>query len=192
MSLTALRAGLLSLVVFGTASSAISHFTYGRFSQERGVTAQTLTAGTVALEDNDSGSTLVSMEGAKPGAQAFGCIKVIYSGTLDARVRLYARRSGALPPYLDLTVERGRSTGAFPSCNGFNRDDADYGSGPGVLYSGPLSTFPTTFESGIPDPLSPWTAGEERAYRLAVTLGTSEAAQGLTGSATFTWGAENS
>jgi len=84
------------------------------------------------------------------------CLRVTYAGTLPATVRLYGTSSGALAPYLTLTVTRGTDAApSFDSCSGFTADVTNYiGAGAGVVYSGSLSGYPTAAS-----PLTEPTAG---------------------------------
>lgn len=185
---------LLALVAVAvTAGSA----TYAAFSGTTSNTGNAFAAGSVVLADNDSGTAMLSLSGAKPGNSDTGCIRVSYTGSLSATVRLYASVSGALPQYLNVTVTRGTDPNpTFDSCASFTADGTNYiGAGAGVIYSGTLSAFPTTYAAGIVDPTSgspaTWTNPTAHSYRIAVSLANNAAAQGLSGSASFTWEARN-
>lgn len=192
------RARLLrSLVVLGVVATCVATGTIAAFSASATSAGNTVAAGTVTIGDNDVGAALVPLPSAVPGQSSTGCIAVTYGGTLNAGVRLYAALSGSLAPHLTLTVTRGtQAAPSFGSCAGFTADAPNYiGAGAGVVYSGALSAFPTTYASGIVDPVpgSPetWTPGESRIYRFVVTLANTTAAQGLTQTAAFTWEARN-
>jgi hypothetical protein len=171
--------------------------TYAAFSGTSANPSNSFTAGTVAIGDNDAGGTLLSLSNARPGDSSTGCIKVTYSGSLDANVRLYGSASGSLPTYLTLTVTRGTdSSPSFASCANFTADGTNYiGSGSGVIYSGNLSAFPGTYAAGLVDPTSGspelWTTSEAHSYKLVVSLQNNAAAQGLNSTASFTWEARN-
>lgn len=191
------RPVLRSLVVLGLVAACVATGTLAAFSARTMSADNALAAGTVTLADNDAGAAVVTLPAAAPGQSSTGCIAVTYAGSLDAGVRLYAALTGSLAPHLTLTVTRGtQAAPAFSSCAGFTADATNYlGLGPGVLYSGALSGFPTTYATGIADPLpgSPetWTPGESHVYRFVVTLANTNAAQGLTQTAGFTWEARN-
>ncbi|HEX2506173.1 MAG TPA: TasA family protein [Gaiellaceae bacterium] len=185
---------LLAASVGGVAGPA----TYSAFSSTTTNSANLFTAGTVNLADNDGGSTaLLGLSNAKPGDSDSGCINVSYDGTLDSTVRLYANVTGSLPQYLTLTVTRGDDASpSFDSCAGFTPDGTNYiGAGNGVVYSGTLAAFPASYASGLVDPIpaSPetWSNPESHSYRFTITLQNDDAAQGLNGSAAFTWEARN-
>jgi DNA-binding beta-propeller fold protein YncE len=151
------------------------------------------------LTDNDGGNAMLALSSAMPNYTDTSCIKVTYSGTVSATVRLYGTISGALAPYLTLKVTRGTdSAPAWDSCTNFTADATDYaGLGAGVLFDGNLSEFPTSFPTALADPASAtavetWTSTEAHSYKFQVTLQNNVAAQGLSGSAGFTWEAHNS
>jgi hypothetical protein len=188
---------LLSAVVVGIAGLAIGAATWSAFSTSTENAGNAFAAGTVTISDNDDGATVMSLSGAVPGTTTTGCIKVTYSGSIAAGVKLYGAVSGALAPYLTLKVTRGADTGTFPNCN-FTPDTRDYiGQGAGVVYSGALADFPASHSAGVTDPDNAtgsgetWTSPEVHAYKLEVTLQNNLAAQGKSATASFTWEARN-
>jgi hypothetical protein len=151
-------------------------------------------AGTVALTDNDGGSSpMFTFTNQRPGVVDNSCIRVNYAGSLAATVRLYASVSGTLAPYVNVTVTRGSDpTPAFDSCTSFTPDAINYnGLGNGVLFSGPLSSFPTTYAGALADPAASWTSGTSVSYRFSVQIADDNAAQGLSAASTFTWEARS-
>jgi hypothetical protein len=156
--------------------------------------------GTVKIGSNAGSSAVLSLTNAKPGAVSTGCILVTYTGTLPANVKLYGTGGGTgLNQYLTLVVTRGTFSGtpAAGSCTGFSADPTNYISqGAGVVYSGTLANWPATAATALVDPTSAspesWTTAEAHGYQFQVTLQTNTAAQGLTGTETFTFEADNS
>jgi hypothetical protein len=191
------RPVLRTLVVLGLVAMCVATGTVAAFSAGTSNPGNSFAAGTVAIADNDAGAAVVALPSAVPGQSSTGCIAVTYSGSLAAGVRLYANLTGSLAPHLTLTVTRGtQAAPAFASCTGFAADATNYlGLGAGVVYSGTLAAFPTSYATGIVDPIpgSPesWTSGERHVYRFVVTLANTTAAQGLSQNATFTWEARN-
>ena len=191
---------LASAVACGLAVVVAGAATWSSFAQTTANPSNSFSAGTVAISDNDAGTTL-SIPALSPGVSSSGCIKVTYTGSLASAVRMYASTTGALAQYLNLTITRGTQTSpTFPSCTGFSADSANYiGAGAGVMYSGTLSNLAssyTNFASGLVDaPGSPqsWSGGSAHSYMLTVSLpaGMPSAAQGLSSTATFTWEAQN-
>jgi hypothetical protein len=181
---------LASLTLLGLVGVAAGSATFGAFTSATAVSGNRFAAGTVLISDNDLGSAMLDLSGALPGSSDTSCIKVTYAGSLDAEVHVYGTVSGALAPYLNLTVTRGTDSSAFGTCGSFLADP-----GGGVLYDGPLSGFPTGWAGGIVDNLAGtpevWQSSEAHAYRFVVTLADNPAAQGQSANATFTWEAQN-
>jgi hypothetical protein len=188
---------LLTLAIIGAVGAAAGVGSYSAYTATTANAGNTFAAGSVAVEDNDSDAAMLALANAKPGDSDTSCIRVRYTGSLASTVRLYATPSGTLPQYLTLTVTRGTdATPVFDDCVGFTADLTNYiGAGAGVVYSGSLSAFPTTYAAGLVDPTSgtpeSWTTDEEHFYRFAVTLQDNDAAKSQTGSAAFTWEARN-
>lgn len=191
------RRSVLTMLVIGVAGLLARAGSYAVFTATTGNTGNSFASGTVAIQDNDSNTAMLALANAKPGDADTSCIRIEYTGSLDSTVRLYGSVSGSLASYLTLTVTRGTdSSPSFDSCANFTPDATNYiGAGNGVVYSGPLSSFPASYAAGIVDPTSgspeTWSQGEAHSYRFVVTLQDDNAAQGLTGNASFTWEARN-
>jgi hypothetical protein len=175
---------LLALVAAGAAATAA----YAAFVSTTSNGSDTFAAGTVYLTDNDSGTRMLSLTGAKPGDSVQSCIAVTYGGTLQAAVHLYALViGGTIAPYINLTVTRGEGANAFGSaCTGFTTT----GTGDGQIYNGTLSAFPTTYATGIVDPQN-WSTNDVHVYKFVASLANNPAAQAAAGSANFVWEARN-
>jgi hypothetical protein len=187
---------LLTALCVGALGSLAAMGVFGAFSATTSNAGNTITAGTVAIADNDAGAAMYSIANAKPGESVSKCIKVTYTGSLDADVRIYTTSTiGALGQYVDLTITPGtQTTPSFPSCTGFTADAG------GALYTGTLQNFGSTknsYANGVvdyPGTGTKWTTNEAVVYQVTATLQSSapESAQGATtGSHTFTWEARN-
>jgi hypothetical protein len=187
---------LLTALCVGALGSLAAMGVFGAFSATTTNAGNTITAGTVAIADNDAGAAMYSITNAKPGESVSKCIKVTYTGSLDADVHIYTSSTiGALGQYVDLTITPGsQTTPTFPSCTGFTPDSG------GALYTGTLANFATTknsYANGVadyPGAGTKWAANESVVYQVTATLQSSapEAAQGATtGAHTFTWEARN-
>jgi hypothetical protein len=105
--------------------SQVAIATYGAYSDTTNNgsgTPSTIDAGTVTLGDDDDSAAMFALTGMIPGTTATRCINVVFSGSLNASVRLYGTlTSGTLAPYIDLVVERstGAAGGPTHSCTGF-------------------------------------------------------------------------
>ena len=193
-----LRRVLGTLVVVGTVAAATAGVAWSAFFSKTSSSTNSFAAGTVAIQDNDSGAAMLALTSADHTSSDTSCIKVTYTGSLDSTVRLYASSTGGLPPYLTLTITRGTdSAPSFDGCGSFTADATNYiGAGAGVIYSGAIGSLPTTYAAGLVDPTSgspeTWSTNEAHSYRFGVTIANDPAAQNLSGTAGFTWEARNS
>jgi len=187
---------LLTALCVGALGSFAAMGVFGAFSSTTTNAGNTITAGTVAIADNDAGAAMYSIAAAKPGESVSKCIKVTYTGSLDADVHIYTTSTiGSLGQYVELTITPGtQTTPSFPSCTGFVADSG------GALYTGTLQNFGTTknsYANGVvdyPGSTTKWATNDSVIYQVTATLQSSapDAAQGLTtGSHTFTWEARN-
>ncbi|HET9593689.1 MAG TPA: TasA family protein [Solirubrobacterales bacterium] len=187
---------LLTALCVGALGSLAAMGVFGAFSATTTNAGNTITAGTVSIADNDAGAAMYSITNAKPGESVSKCIKVTYTGSLDADVHIYTTSTiGALGQYVDLTITPGtQTTPTFPSCTGFVADSG------GALYTGTLANFATTknsYANGVvdfPGTGTKWATNESVIYQVTASLQSSapEAAQGATtGAHTFTWEARN-
>lgn len=187
---------LLTVLCVGALGSLAAMSVFGAFSATTTNAGNQISAGTVAIGDNDAGAAMYTVTNAKPGDSVEKCIKVTYTGSLDADVHIYTTSSvGSLGQYVDLTITPGtQSSSTFPSCTGFTADPG------GAIYSGTLANFATTknsYASGVvdnPGSATKWAGNDSVVYKVTATLQSSapEAAQGqTTGAHTFTWEARN-
>jgi hypothetical protein len=138
----------------------------------------------IALSDSDAGTAMFGNLTLAPGVTVDRCIEVTYDGNVDGdSVLLYAASaSGALAPYLDLTIQMGADTpGSFGSCAGF--------SAPTTLYSGTLADFATdhgSYATGR-STWNPADGRESRSFRFGLTVRDVPAAAGKTATFGFSW-----
>jgi hypothetical protein len=190
---------LLSALVVGVLGSLAALGVFGAFSTTTNNAGNEISSGNVTLGDNDAGSALYFITGAAPGTSVTKCIKVTYTGSLNADVDLYTddNSMGPLAQYVNLTITQGTSTSStFPTCGTFTPS-----SGGGVLFNGTLKNFSTTYTTnanGIEtDPVSEaigWNQGDSLVYRFQVTLDAAApvtAESQTTGEHGFIWEANN-
>jgi predicted ribosomally synthesized peptide with SipW-like signal peptide len=181
---------LITAVVLGLVGVVGGLGTWSAFSDTTANGGNSFESGSVTIEDDDDGSAMFSLTGMKPGDPAVSrCIDVIYTGSLDAQVRMYGTTGGTgLAQYLNVTVTRGEKTSAFSGCGDFTADTTDHiGQGPGVVYTGTLDGFADSYAAGTVDPDSAWTTGEDHAYKFEVSLVDDNNAQAKNASQSFTW-----
>jgi hypothetical protein len=184
--------------VLGGCALLASNATWSNLNATVTNPSNSFSAGTVQIASN-SATAAVTLTNGKPGSVATGCIQVSYTGTLPANVKLYGTGGGTgLNQYLTLIVTRGSFSGtpASGSCTGFTADATNYISqGAGVIYDGTVGNWPATTAAALVDPTatSPatWATGNAHGYEFQVTLQTNAAAQGLTGSESFVFEADN-
>ncbi len=188
-----------TIAVLAGCALLVSAVTWSNLNATATNPSNSFTAGTVQIASNSGSSGVLSLTNAKPAAVSTGCIEVTYTGTLPATVKLYGTGGGTgLNQYLNLVVTRGTFSGTptAGSCTGFTADATNYiAQGAGVIYSGTLSGWPASAASALVDPTagSPatWTTNNSHGYQLQATLESNAAGQGLTGSETFTFEADN-
>jgi len=192
---------LASALVVGVLGTVAAGGVFGVFSATTQNAGNEISTGIVALSDNDNGSAMFNVSNAKPGDTWTRCIKVTYSGTLDADVHLYLKDgAGPLGRHLSMRMRQGTQlNSAFPSCTGFAPDSS--AGGTGVVYLGQVLSDPPTppgnFEIGLP--LVPfgqtaWAPGTSQVYEFEMTLAadTPDTMQGSsTGALTVVWEARN-
>lgn len=182
-----LVAVLIALAVASTAGIA-----YAAFTAVATNAGNSISAATVAIGDNDGGSAMLSLANATPGSSDTSCIRVNYTGSMNASVRLYGTVTGTAAAHLILTVTRGTdSSPSFDSCASFTADATDHiGAGPGVIWSGLLSTFPSSWAAGVVDP-GTWTTSEAHSYKFVISPVDRAAAEGLSTTFSPSWEARN-
>jgi predicted ribosomally synthesized peptide with SipW-like signal peptide len=172
---------LRTILVAGVLSALAALATFSAFSSQTENPGNNVTAGTVSLTDNDGGSAAYNMTNAKPGqASTPFCIRVAYSGSLDADVKMYTPSTiGSLGQYVNLKIEPGSQATPNTNCSGFSADAS------GPVFNGNLNTFPTSYAGGVsdyPGSTTKWATNDAVVYRVTATLSASapDAAQGLT------------
>jgi hypothetical protein len=167
--------------IFGTSAVVAAVAAIGGFGAFSAFTAttqndnNTIQSGSVAITDTDSvGGTagvLYSSTNQKPGqanAQAARCIRVSYSGSLPASVRLY-RGSVTNGTEFQLLVERGSGLTAANntmSCAGFTPAATNP-----TAYNGTLASFPASYAASTvhgKDAGAAWSSGDSVDYRFTV------------------------
>jgi predicted ribosomally synthesized peptide with SipW-like signal peptide len=186
---------LLTLLLIGATSALAGFGTFSAFSSTTTNSGNSFAAGTVFVDDNDAGAAMYTVSNQKPGVATTRCIKVTYSGTMAADVKLYTTSTvGAVADYIDLTVEKGSGNPAFPNCTGFSPES--------TVYTGELDDFTTSknsYANGIaafPGSQTQWNQNDTLVYRFTLTLQDDNNANGgatplSTGSHAFTWEARN-
>ena len=185
---------LTSILVVGVLGSVAALGIFGLFSATTQNSGNELTAGTVAISDNDGGAAMFNVRGARPNDSWTRCIKVTYTGSLPADVKLYTRDViGPLAEYLNLQIIQGQQANpVFPGCTGFTADAT------GTLFDGPIgSPTPGNWDSGlpvVPSGHTSWQTGDTLVFKMTMTLdpATPDTLQASsTGTLTSVWESRN-
>jgi hypothetical protein len=185
---------LAALIATGLVAVASGRATFAAFSVTTQNPNDSYAAGNVSIADNDAGTVMWDVANQLPTSAAIvRCIRVTYTGSLVAGVRLYTTTpASALDPYLNVTVEKGSMPvgTVFPNCTGFTSEAT-------IAASGPMDAFKTartawgTGLSAFPGAQTAWNPNDSLVYRFTVQVQNVFAAQGLNGLVGFTWEAQN-
>ncbi len=81
--------------------------------------AASISAGTIAISDDDLGQSLFDLSAMSPGRPEVRCLEIVYEGTIvPVELSLQTKAPGELASYLDVTIDEG-SGGSFETCAGF-------------------------------------------------------------------------
>lgn len=182
---------LLTFCVVGVVGSAAGFSTFAAFSGTTSNTGNTFATGSVTISDNDAGSAMYTVTGKKPGDTVTTCIKVTYTGSLPADVKLYTLSTlAAGASYINLTIDKGTGNPTFPGCTGFTSQ--------ATIYTGTLGGFAgakNSYANGVaayPGAQTEWDQNDTAVYRFTLTVQDDNNAQGLSiASHDFTWEARN-
>lgn len=194
------------------AAAVVWQSTAAAFTASTDNAGNTWQTGSVVLADNDGGSALfdTTRDGAlKPASTRSGCIRVDYTGSLAANIRLYVSTpvSGAttLDPYLVMSVEQGQnvttSTVVAADCSTgftstatptflFNTATASSGGANQTLTMSALKATALDYTSGL-------VVGNGIAqntsltFRITYSVLDNNSAQNTQSMANFTWEARN-
>jgi hypothetical protein len=190
--MTTFRKITLTVLIAGLVAGVAAFGAFSAFSATTSNTGNSFASGTVAIGDNDGGSTaLYTSANNKPGTPVVSCIRVTYTGSLGSDVKLYASAGITGGTALNLKVERGtQSSGIFPACGDFSTTT--------IAYDGAVGAFPTTYGTGVDgkNAAAAWATNDVIAYRFTVTAvdDTTPGAHSAvitSGSHDFTWEARN-
>jgi hypothetical protein len=179
-------------VLLVTAIGGIAAFgAFSAFSDTTSNANNDFSTGTVTIGNNAT-SPLYSVTGGKPATtSADHCIKITYSGSLPATVKVYrsAFSGGSTPNLSDyLTVSVTKGTGTQENCSDF--------SGATSVYSGTLTAFATDWSTGLAltngSAAAAWAQNDAVTYKFSAQVADDNNATGLTtGTHSFTWEARN-
>jgi hypothetical protein len=189
--MTRTRKTLWSTLIVAVLGGLAAFGAFSAFSDTTSNANNQFATGSVTIGNNAT-SPLYSVSNGKPGtASADHCIKITYTGTLPASVKLYRSAfTGAstpgLAPYITLVVTKG--TGTQEDCSDF--------SGSTSVYNGLLSAFGTDWTTGTAvtngSNSATWAQNDAVTYKFSASVADDNNAKGLaTGTHSFTWEARN-
>ena len=179
---------LMTALVVGLAAAVGGFGVFAAFSGTTTNPNNSFAAGTVTIEDNDGGTALFSNAVKQKPGDYDRCIKVKYTGSLDATVKLYSSAISGTGSDLNVTIAKG--TGA-------NADCSDFASPTTVFGPDTLANFDnhSGFANGLavnPGAATKWVTNDEVTFRFRITVPDANSAQGkVVDPFTLTWEAQN-
>ena len=183
---------LLTAVVVGAVGSVAAYGTYSAFTATTTNSGNSIASGTVNVGQHTGATTLYSVTNQKPGDFVSKCVRVSYTGSLTAAVKLYVSAGISGGTNFNLKVERGSGMTTLDntmSCAGFTASS--------TAYDGLLTSFPTSYAAGIDGKASgTWAPTDAVDYKFTITQNDDATANAHTsavtsGAHTFTWEARN-
>lgn len=188
------RKVLLTLGVVGIVAGLSVFGVFAAFTATTANTGNQITSGTVKVDQHSGATTLYSVTNQKPGDATSACVRVNYTGSLAAAVKLYVSSGITNGSDYNLKVERGSGlTGpaADMNCSGFTASSVAY-------ENAALGSFATTYADGYDGKAAgaAWSNGDSVDYKFTITQNDDTTANAHTtaessGSHTFTWEAHN-
>ncbi len=187
------RKVLLTLGVVGIVAGLSAFGVFAAFTATTANTGNKIDSGTVKIDQHSGATTLYNVTNQKPGDSKAACVRVTYSGSLGAAVKLYVSSGITNGTDYNLKVERGSgitTPGADMNCTGFTASSE--------AYNGALGSFGTTYATGTDGKAlgAAWAQNDAVDYRFTITQNDDTTANNHTtvkssGSHTFTWEARN-
>jgi len=188
-----MRKLFLTLGVVGVVVGLVVMGTWAAFTATTVNSNNKIDSGTVKIDQHSGATTLYNVTNQKPGDATSSCVRVTYSGSLAASVKLYVSGGITNGSLYNLKVERGSGLSgpaADMNCTGFSATS--------TAYDGNLGSFATTYASGIDGKAgaAAWNQNDAVDYRFTITQNddsTPNAHTTVTSSGThaFTWEARN-
>jgi hypothetical protein len=193
MSLSHARKLLLTLLVLGAAGAVAGMGAYSAFTATTANTGNTFTSGSVSIGQHAGSTTLYTGSNKKPGDSVVACIRVSYTGSLAASVKLYTSAGITNPTAFNLKIERGSGI-ATPdntmNCTGFTSSS--------TAFDNTLDLLPTTYAAGLDGKAAAaaWSQNDVVDYRFTISVvddatPNAHTSALATGTHTFTWEARN-
>lgn len=191
--MTRTRKLLITLLVLGGIGGVAAIGTYSAFTATTSNSGNSFSAGTVVISQHTGATTLYTGADKKPTNSATGCVRVTYTGSLAASVKLYVSSGVTNGSLFHLKIERGSGLTTLDntmSCTGFLASSTPFDDDIGALG--------TDYAGGLDGKASAaaWAQNDSVDYRFTISLKDDSTANAHTtakgtGSHTFTWEARN-
>jgi predicted ribosomally synthesized peptide with SipW-like signal peptide len=189
------RKVLLTISVLCVLVGLIALGSFAAFTATTTNTGNNISSGTVAINQHTGATTLYNVTNQKPGQSTQKCVRVTYTGSLQANVELYVSSGITSGSLYNIQVERGSGLTTLDgtmSCAGFTATST------ATPANTTLGTFPTSYATGLDGKPAPntWNTNDSVDYRFTITQNDDTAANAHTsvassGPHTFTWEAQN-
>jgi putative cofactor-binding repeat protein len=183
---------LTTLLLLGVVGSVAGWGVYSAFTATTSNSGNTITAGTVSINQHAGSTTLYSASNQGPGATTVACVRVTYGGSLASSVKLYSS-SVTNGTAFNLQVERGSGLSSpdnTMNCAGFTSSS--------TAYNGALGSFAGTYAGGVDGKAggTAWNTSDSVDYRFTMTVVDDPTPNAHTsalssGAHSFTWEARN-
>ncbi len=183
---------LVSLLVLGALGSVVGLGAYSAFTATTTNSGNTLSTGTVIIGQHAGATTLYTGTTKKPSDSVVGCVRITYTGSLTADVKLYVSSVSNGTVY-NLKVERGSGLSSpdnTMNCTGFSASS--------TAYDANIGSFPGTYAGGLDGKAgaATWATNDAVDYRFTISVNDDTTPNAhitttSTGAHTFTWEARN-
>jgi hypothetical protein len=183
---------LLTVVTLSLVASAVGYGTYSAFTATTTNSGNSFASGTVIISQHAGSTTLYNGSDKKPGDSAVACVRVTYTGSITAAVKLYTSSGITNGSVFNLKIERGSGLSApdnTMNCTGFTASS--------TAYDGALGSFGTNFSGGVTGKASGnWATNDSVDYRFTISVNddttpNAHTSSTSTGSHSFTWEAQS-
>ena len=184
---------LRTAVVLGLLTTVAGLGVFAAFTATTANSGNTISSGSVEISQHPGAVTLYNVTNQAPGNATAKCVRISYTGSLAASVKLYVSSGITNGTFYNLKVERGSGMTTLDgtmSCAGFASSSTPY--------DGALGSFATTYAGGVDGKAAAaaWAQNDTVDYRFTITQNDDPTANAHTsatssGAHTFTWEARN-
>lgn len=187
------RKALLTLGVIGLVAGLMTFGVFAAFTATTANSGNEIQSGTVDIDQHAGAATLYNVANRAPGDSTTACVRVTYSGSLSAAVKLYVSSGITNGDDYSLQIERGSGlTGpaADMNCTGFTATS--------TAFSGDLGTLGTSYAAGVDGKAAAvaWNQSDAVDYRFTISqkddpTPNAHTSPTTSGAHTFTWEARS-